>query len=155
MQEFIKREIRYQGAVVRDGQLLLIQHTHHETGRAVWVLPGGGIEHGESEGVCVARELLEETGLRVAVERLIAHQTLPPNPYYTARKTFLCRVLDGVAAPGFDPEPYAAANYGITGVRWIALFQPDTWDEGVAHSHWLLPQLHAIAQAARHLAEFR
>lgn len=153
MHEFIKREIRYQGAVVQDGQLLLIQHTHHETGRAVWVLPGGGIEPGESEVACVTRELLEETSLRVAVERLVAHQTLPFNPYYVARKTFLCRVLDGEAAPGFDPEPYAAAVYGITGISWIPLFQPSSWGEELARNHWLLPQLHAIAQAARHIAQ--
>ncbi len=147
MHEFVKREIRYQGAVVQDGRLLLIQHTHHETGRAVWVLPGGGIEPGESEAMCVVRELHEETGLRVAVERLIVHQTLPLNPYYAARKTFLCRVLSGEATPGFDPEPYAAAIYGISGVTWIPLFQPDSWDEGVARNHWLLPQIQRIAQA--------
>lgn len=152
MYEFVKREIRYQGAVVQQDRLLLIQHTNHETGYAVWVLPGGGIEPGESEAECVARELLEETGLHVAVERQIAHQILPSNPYYVARKTFLCRVQSGEAAPGFDPEPYAATIYGITGVRWIPLFEPHTWSEDLTRNHWLLPQLHAIAQAARHTA---
>ena len=145
MHGFIKREIRYQGAVVQKDQLLLIQHTHHETGRAAWVLPGGGIEPGESENARVARELLEETGLSIAVERLIVHQTLSPNDYYVSRKTYLCRVLTGDVAPGFDPEPYAAASYGITGVAWIPLAAPERWDEGVCRNHWLLPQLHAIA----------
>jgi 8-oxo-dGTP pyrophosphatase MutT (NUDIX family) len=35
-----------------------------------WLTPGGGIEDGESIEVAAAREILEETGLEVAPERL-------------------------------------------------------------------------------------
>ncbi len=40
------------------------------SGQVIWVLPGGGVEEGESFAVGAARELHEETGLPVAPEHL-------------------------------------------------------------------------------------
>ena len=37
----------------------------------VWVLPGGGIDKGESEDGAVIREILEETGFTVKIEKKI------------------------------------------------------------------------------------
>lgn len=55
-------------AVVRDeqGRLLLVRRaTNPQKGR--WTLPGGKVEFEESLPEAVAREVLEETGVRVAV----------------------------------------------------------------------------------------
>jgi 8-oxo-dGTP pyrophosphatase MutT (NUDIX family) len=38
--------------------------------RAIWILPGGGTEGDEGFGAAAARELYEETGLRVPPEQL-------------------------------------------------------------------------------------
>ena len=46
--------------VVRDGRYLLVR----DRGRQTFALPGGGIEDGESASSAMARELIEETGLR-------------------------------------------------------------------------------------------
>ena len=42
-----------------------------------WCLPGGGMDPGESASECCVREVLEETGLRVRVTRLIGVYTSP------------------------------------------------------------------------------
>ena len=42
-----------------------------------WCLPGGGIEPGESASETCIREVEEETGLRVAIKRLIGVYTTP------------------------------------------------------------------------------
>jgi len=51
----------------RGGELLLMQLSDN----AHWGLPGGYVEIGESVAAACAREVLEETGVRVEVERLI------------------------------------------------------------------------------------
>jgi len=61
------------GAVVRDaeGRLLLVQRGHAPSmGR--WSVPGGRVEPGETPEQAAAREVLEETGLRVDIGRLLA-----------------------------------------------------------------------------------
>jgi len=66
------RRIPCVGAVIkdRDGRLLLIKRGH-EPGAGLWSLPGGRIEPGETHQQAVAREVLEETGLRVEAGAVI------------------------------------------------------------------------------------
>lgn len=123
----MQRFARYQGAIVRDHQILLIQHTNHADGRSYWLLPGGGIEPGEGEEACVVRELWEETSLAVRVERLLLDEAAEPGGVYQRRKTYLCVVEAGEASPGYEPEPDAAAAYGITAVAWFDLRSAASW----------------------------
>lgn len=55
------RKTRYQAAIMSGEEILLIKHQEHKSGRAYWLLPGGGIEDGETEVKCVEREVREET----------------------------------------------------------------------------------------------
>ena len=62
------RRVPCVGAVVRDdlGRLLLVRRGT-DPGRGQWSVPGGRVERGEPPAVAAAREVLEETGLRVVV----------------------------------------------------------------------------------------
>jgi ADP-ribose pyrophosphatase YjhB (NUDIX family) len=62
-------------AIVTDdeGRVLLI----HKTDNNLWALPGGGHEIGESIADTVVREVKEETGYEVAVERVTGLYTNP------------------------------------------------------------------------------
>lgn len=50
------------------GRILVVRTTY--LGRQ-WMLPGGRVERGETPHAAAAREALEETGINVAVERLV------------------------------------------------------------------------------------
>ncbi|GGL69824.1 hypothetical protein GCM10010129_11650 [Streptomyces fumigatiscleroticus] len=55
---------------VRDGQILLARSPAPD-GTPEWVLPGGGMEHGEDPYDTVRREVEEETGYRIEVTGLL------------------------------------------------------------------------------------
>ena len=56
--------------IVADGKVVLIKRRYEPlAGR--WSLPGGAVEVGETLEECVAREMLEETGLEVEVGPVI------------------------------------------------------------------------------------
>lgn len=123
------RHTRYQAAVMVGSQILLIRHEEHHNGRTYWLLPGGGREDGESEEECVIREIREETGLEVRVERLLVERdSTHPNQVYAHYKTYLCTPISGEAQPGYEPEFEASALYKIAEVRWVELWDQSSWD---------------------------
>ena len=59
-------------ALIQDehGRVLILEHTYRR--EVPWGLPGGWLKHAESPEAGLAREVLEETGLRVRVDALLA-----------------------------------------------------------------------------------
>lgn len=55
-----------------DGRVLVARHTYRR--HAPWALPGGWVRRDEDPAQAVAREILEETGLQVDVERPLTVQ---------------------------------------------------------------------------------
>ncbi len=145
------RIIRYQGAIVQEEKILLIRQRHYDTGVTYWLLPGGGIEEGESEEECVQREMWEETNLRVSVERLLLDQLAEAGAAYKRRMTFLCSVVSGTAAPGHEPEEDAAASYGIVEVGWFDLRDESGWPPMAKKDSITYPQLRGVQQALGYL----
>ncbi len=60
------------GAVVPDGNRVLLVRRAYEPGQGLWSVPGGLVEVGETVEEAVKREVEEETGVAVSVDRLIA-----------------------------------------------------------------------------------
>ena len=58
------------GIVFSEAGVLLIKRGS-EPGRGLWSIPGGAVELGETLHVACAREVLEETGLKVEVGPLV------------------------------------------------------------------------------------
>jgi ADP-ribose pyrophosphatase YjhB (NUDIX family) len=144
----MSRTARCQGAILRERQILLIQHKNHGDGRSYWLLPGGGMEPGEAPEDTTRREMKEETGLDVCVERLLLDQ---PNDsfggIYTHYLTFLCTSLSGEAQPGYEPEPEVSAIYAINAVAWFDLWDETTWNDSIRADRITYPLLKEIQKA--------
>lgn len=96
------------GAIVRDdaGRLLLIRRGRPPAVGA-WSLPGGRIEAGETAAEAAAREVFEETGLRVEIGPLLITAVIWDGTYRV--QDFAATVIDGELRAGDD-----AAE-----VRWV------------------------------------
>lgn len=149
----MKQSIRYQGAIIRDSHILLIQHREHVTGRTYWVLPGGKREPHETEEACVRREMLEETHLDVVVEGLLLDEVGVPLGFYQRLKTYSCRTGRGEPRPGFEPEEEAAQQYAIAEARWFDLRNPSQWEAELKDSPFTLPLVHRLRVALGYAGE--
>lgn len=64
------------GVCRRADQVLLARYVSPDADRRHWTLPGGKVEHAEDPCDAVVREVEEETGYRVEVERLLGVDSL-------------------------------------------------------------------------------
>ena len=78
--------------IMDDENRVLVVCQHHED-KDIWMVPGGGIEEGESLAECCIREMAEETG--VEVEPYEHYLTLEEyyHEYYFKSHYFLCRYV--------------------------------------------------------------
>ena len=144
----MKRDTRYQGAIVQENKLLLIKAIDHQDGLIYWLIPGGGREAGESEEECLRREMVEETHLEVAVERLLLEMAaFPGDATYQRYKTYLCRVVGGEAQPGWEPEDAAAPLSTMVEIGWFDLGNPESWDPLLMSTPYTYPQVLMIREA--------
>jgi 8-oxo-dGTP pyrophosphatase MutT (NUDIX family) len=86
--------------LIRDGRLILIQRVR--TDQTYYVFPGGRMEPGESPEQTAIREVREEVGLDVALERKVAEVYL--SNIGSLQHYFLGYVLGGNFGMGDGPE---------------------------------------------------
>jgi len=85
-----------------ENRILMVKHVHPE--RTVWMVPGGGIEEGESSAQAAVREVWEETGLEVEITGLVWHVEEVSERGQRFVNFFRARVTGGELKLGRDPE---------------------------------------------------
>ena len=104
----------------------------------------GRRQAGETPEQCLAREVLEETGLTIRVERLLLDDPAPSGDVYQCLYTYLCRPSTLMASLGMEPEPEAAALYTIVAVGWYPLADETKWDTQIIADPPTAPLLRRI-----------
>jgi ADP-ribose pyrophosphatase YjhB (NUDIX family) len=89
-------------ALIQDeeGRVLLFKHTYRRD--KPWGLPGGSLKSGESLERCLVRELQEETGMKIEVDRLLSAAAHPARRRVDT--IFACHLADGEGLERFRPS---------------------------------------------------
>lgn len=93
------------GIIFKDDGIILIHRIKPKTDgtkREYYVIPGGKMEHGETEEQTLLREIYEELGISVKLEKKIIEY----NSEYddSVQIFYLCKYLCGVIGTGNGPE---------------------------------------------------
>lgn len=105
------------GAVIVDGNRVLLVKRGQEPLRGAWTLPGGAVEVGETLDAALAREVLEETGLSVEVGPVVEvldrvqFDADGRVEYHYVIIDYVCRAFAGFAVCGSDAQD----------VRWVPI----------------------------------
>jgi ADP-ribose pyrophosphatase YjhB (NUDIX family) len=87
----------------KENLLLMVNHkglySHN-----FWAPPGGGIEPGQLAAEALEREVLEETGLKISVNNLMAVCEYVHPPLHTIELFFNAAITGGTLKQGTDPE---------------------------------------------------
>ena len=99
--------VAVRGAIFKDDAILLVRAPFLE--RESWALPGGSAEINESPSQAIRREVLEETGFEVDVEKLVAVSsfTHPRWSGTTLNLFFQCNIQGGRAATSAETDEIA------------------------------------------------
>lgn len=102
------------GGIVRHGARLLLVKRGQEPAAGTWSVPGGRVEPGESDEQATAREVLEETGVRVVAGELVGtvERDAPGGGVYVIRD-HACRL-----APDASPDDVRAGD-DADDARWF------------------------------------
>lgn len=97
------------GAVVVDGDRVLLVRRAQEPMKGRWTIPGGLLELGETLHAAVVREAREETGLLVEPVELVElldriHRERDRVRYHYVIADYLCRVTGGALQAASDAD---------------------------------------------------
>ena len=102
-----------------DGKILMVHQCHPE--RDIWLAPGGGTEDGELSVEAAVREVREETGLEIHVERMLWHvEQIKDNGEQRFVDFFLGKVTGGTLGLGSDPE-FSEEDQVMTELRYMTI----------------------------------
>ncbi|MCS7076360.1 MAG: NUDIX hydrolase [Bacteroidia bacterium] len=126
--------VRVCGIHIQDKKILLVKHHALQGEGFFWAPPGGGLQFGETLTQAIQREFLEETGLHVKVEHLIAVTEYLSLPLHAIELFFQVHVLNGTLIQGKDPE-ISAHNQLISDVKMLSLQEIQALKQTIQPKH--------------------
>lgn len=116
--------VRVAGIVLKGGEILLVRH--EKEGRSYWLLPGGGVDYGETVGEALVRELREETGLEVQPNGVVwLSDSIPPDRHrHIIHLWMLAEVVGGTLHCVPDGRVVGAEFVPVERLRDLELYPP-------------------------------
>lgn len=111
-------KVRATAVLVEMEHILLVEQRVTESLARSWSLPGGTLEFGETLEECIVREIKEETGLDVVVDRLLYVCDRLQDRRHVVHITLAVKRMGGRLEMGIEPE---AGAHPIKSVKMVPL----------------------------------
>jgi ADP-ribose pyrophosphatase YjhB (NUDIX family) len=134
-------KVDVRAACFRNEEVLLVQ----ERSDGSWTLPGGWADVNESATECVKREVLEESGFLVRIQKLAAvldrdkHRHEPPFLFHVYKMFFVCEVVGGASKPSM--ETTAAEFFPVAKLPPLSISRVLPEQVRRMYEHWRNPLL--------------
>ncbi len=113
--------IRVAAVIVENDQVLLVRH--EKEGETYWMLPGGGVNHGETLAEALRRELREE--LCIAAEigpLLLVNDSIPEDKHrHIVNLYFAAQITEGRPSVGEDERVVEAAFHPVETLETVVM----------------------------------
>lgn len=126
--------MRAQVVLLQGDRILLARHRRGK--HVYWVLPGGAVEPGETPEQAAIRELREEAGLEVRLDRLLYIEQRGASgaaSVQSERHTFLGQIAGGRLQSIEDPAGGDPVKGYLDGVEWMP-FEAGAYDDGTSET---------------------
>jgi 8-oxo-dGTP diphosphatase len=110
--------------IEREGCVLIAQRPPHKLMPLKWEFPGGKVEPGEAPASAIVREIAEELGCNIAVDRALAPFVHDYRTVVIEMIPFVCRLLPDSPAP-HPHEHVGIAWTNLAGLRAYDLAAAD------------------------------
>jgi 8-oxo-dGTP diphosphatase len=118
----VQRQVVVGAAIVRAGRVLAARRTAPASAAGRWEFPGGKVEPGETDASSLVREVEEELGVRVRVERWLQGEE-PIGERYRLRVA-LATLVEGEPAPAEHDQVRWLAADELDDVAWLDADRP-------------------------------
>jgi len=110
--------------LTEDRKILLVRH--RKGNRLYWVLPGGRLEYGETFQECAVRELKEETGLDIEIEKFLylSEAIAPDRSRHIVNVYLKGRITGGTMRIGNEPVLAGVDLIPVADLERLTLFPP-------------------------------
>lgn len=124
--------VRVNGLLIKDNEILLIQHRGLGTKGKLWSPPGGGVDFGEKIEEALRREFKEETGIEVKQARFkFIHEFISP-PLHAIELFYEILEAKGDPLKGKDPE-LSEEEQLIERVKYVSFEDLHIMDNAIKH----------------------
>jgi 8-oxo-dGTP diphosphatase len=123
MEEHFSGKVATKAIIVKDGKILM---TRDNNDAAIWDLPGGRINIGESIETALKREIMEELGVAINVDSLIYSEQLRHTSEGSPHLFLTCKAI--LTDPA---QRFSVPSKELAEVRWVdknTLSQLKTYD---------------------------
>ncbi len=118
----MNRRIAARAIIVKDGKLLCLRHKPYQGFNTdYWCVPGGGLDEAESLTDAVAREVVEELGIKPVVGDLLFIQQFVHKAAEREEIEFFFRVLN---VDDFDHIDLSKTSHGNEEIQTVEFIDP-------------------------------